>query len=404
MALEDRPGRDEYRQEADAAEAREMVQAETDKPVAPRGMSDDEAQKIQIQAMELVRSIGDAATGSTELKLFDGIANVGIHAQRNAAKQLDLLKTRVGTFLNEGGTSEEIAEGLRDLRLALNQINPAEMTHPGIGQRVVGVLPFFKGRFNPMVGALNKIALRYEPVSRQVGHIESKLRDARGLLVRDNVELRKVYEDVESQQLLIRRNAYLGELLIEQLDQRLVETDDPAKEDRIQNALHVVAMRVQGLRTMEEVHVQYFVSIEMTRQNNSRLGQSVEQTLTLTTNVVTVGLAIQSALVRQKRVMEATQRTREFLGTLVAANAAAIRQHTDEIGDLYHNPVIAMDKIAEAHNDLVEALNTAGRLRQEGIEVARENIGKLTQMSGSLEHQASGLLAEAATEIDPVEA
>ena len=38
---------------------------------------------------------------------------------------------------------------------------------------------------------------------------------------------------------------------------------------------------------MQEVHVQYFVSIELTRQNNNRLGQAVDRTLTLATNVVT---------------------------------------------------------------------------------------------------------------------
>ena len=50
---------------------------------------------------------------------------------------------------------------------------------------------------------------------------------------------------------------------------------------------------------MQEVHLQYFVSIELTRQNNNRLGQAVDRTLTLATNVVTIGLAIQAALVRQ---------------------------------------------------------------------------------------------------------
>jgi uncharacterized protein YaaN involved in tellurite resistance len=81
---------------------------------------------------------------------------------------------------------------------------------------------------------------------------------------------------------------------------------------------------------MEAVHTQYFISIEMSRQNNNRLGQAVDRTLTLATNVVTVGLAIQSALVRQRKVLEATRRTREFLGILVAANASP-SENTQEL-------------------------------------------------------------------------
>ncbi len=145
-------------------------------------------------------------------------------------------------------------------------------------------------------------------------------------------------------------------------------TDDARKRDRAQNVLYDVSVRVQDLRTMEEVNNQFFVSIEMTRDNNTRLGQAVERTLALATNTLMVGLAIQSALARQKRVLEATQRTREFLGELIVANAAAIKQHTNEIGDVYKNPVIAIEKLQQAHNDLLEALDTASRLKTEGIE------------------------------------
>ena len=153
-----------------------------------------------------------------------------------------------------------------------------------------------------------------------------------------------------------------------------------------------------------EAHVQYLVSIAISWQNNNRLGQAVERTLALASNVVTVGLAIQSALIRQKRVVEANVRTREFLGDLVAANAGAIRQHNQEIGDLYNNPVISMEKVTQAHNDLIEALTIAGRLRKEGIEAARDNIARLGQLSAGLEGRVSGLLTEGASGLKSVEA
>ena len=393
MAMKEYSGQGEEKRETIPSEADEKIPAEIKEPEVPKGMSDEEVQEVKSRAAELAEQLGSAA-GSVELELLDSIANVGLQAQRNAASQLDLMKTWMGAFLNEGGTSKEIANGLRDLRMALTQINPHEMAQPSAWYRVLDVLPFLKGRYNPVVRAMNKIALRYEPVSRQVVVIETKLREGRVLLARDNVELRKLYEEIETQQTSIRRNMYLGELIVQQLSQLLEHTGDSVKRDRIQTALHDVVMRVQDLRTMEEVHIQYFVSIEMSRQNNNRLGQSVERTLTLATNVVTVGLAIQSALISQNKVMEATQRTREFLGAMVVANAVAIRRHTQEIGDLYNNPVIAVEKMAQAHNDLVEALDTASRLRQEGIEAGRDNIAKLGQMSASLVERVSGLSEE----------
>lgn len=224
------------------------------------------------------------------------------------------------------------------------------------------------------------------------------------LLTRDNVELRKLYEQVEAYQLPIKKNAYMGELVMQQLDKALKSAEDPQKTDRIRNSLHDLSMRVQDLRTMEEVYVQFFVSIEMTRQNNTRLGQSVERTLAMATNLVMVGLAIQSALSRQKRVLEATQRTQEFLGNLVVANAATIKRHTEEIGDIYNKPVIAIEKVTQAHNELIEAMETASRLKQEGIDSARENIAKLSQMSAELQQKAGWLRERRETEPESIEA
>ena len=403
MVLEQDPDRKEEDQQLIPSDSLEITPAEIEEPTPPRGLSEEECDEIRKRTEVLVSELAESA-GSREMELLDSATHVGVQAQRNSATKLDLLRVRVGTMLNEEGTSNEIANGMRDLRVTLNEINPQQMTNPGLWYRFFGVLPFFSAKYNPVARALYKVALRYEPVSRQVTAIETKLREGRALLVRDNVELRKLYEQVEAEQSLIQKNAYLGELLMQQLAELLERTDEPMKRERIQSALHDVAMRVQDMRTMEQVHIQYFVSIEMTRQNNNRLGQSVERTLTLATSVVTVGLAIQAALMRQKKVMEATRRTREFLGDMIVANAVAIRQHTEEIGDLYNNPVIAMDKITQAHNELMEAMDTADRLKQEGIDAARQNIVKLNQLSTDMHQRASSLLDQGQEEPKSIEA
>ena len=88
----------------------------------------------------------------------------------------------------------------------------------------------------------------------------------------------------------------------------------------------------------------------------------------------------------------------------MVANAAAIKQHTEEIGDIYNNPVIAIEKITEAHNQLIEAMETASRLKQEGIDSARANIAKLSQMSADLQQRASLLLESGEPEAQSIEA
>ena len=111
---------------------------------------------------------------------------------------------------------------------------------------------------------------------------------------------------------------------------------------------------------------------------------------------LTVGLALQSALSNQRRVLDATRRTREFLGDLIVANAASIKQQVTEIGDVYRQPVLALEKLEQAHRDLEEAIEAASRLEAEGIQQARANIQRLEEMTQQLS-QRSGELPSSPT-------
>ncbi len=356
---------------------------------APRGLSEEELTGLKEQVSSFVAEL-DAATGSQEMILMDNLASLGMQTQRAAGGELETLRNQMVDVMVHRDASAGISKDMVDLRLALNEINPQLVSKHDLLHRVFFSLPIL--RHMPAARrVLEMIAVRYETVSRQVQFIEVRLNEGRRMLARDNVALRKVYEQIERQMLPVQKNAYFGELIMQELDKRLAAATDPLKRAHLQSSLHDVAMRVQDLRIMEEVFGQYFVSIDLTRQNNRRLVQAVERTLSLATNIVIVGLAIQTALGRQKRVLEATQKTREFLGNMIADNANAIRAHTQEIGDVYNNPAIALDKIAEAHDQLVEALKMVDQLEQRGSESARQNILRLTELSADLQQKALAL-------------
>ena len=51
-----------------------------------------------------------------QLAVLDEVTSVGVESQRNAGRQLELVKTRLATFLDAGGASKDIALELVDLR------------------------------------------------------------------------------------------------------------------------------------------------------------------------------------------------------------------------------------------------------------------------------------------------
>ncbi len=379
----------------------EIISKDAQMVEVPEGITEEEAQDLRDRATSLINQL-EEARGSNALALIDRVTTIGTQSQRKAGTELDLLKARMADLLTQNGAGTEISKDLVELRLVLNEINPHELSKPGFLRRLFSFLPFV-GKFPSLLRILERIAIRYETVSRQVQIVETKLREGRSMLRRDNIELRKLYEQVEAQQLPIRKSAYMGIHLMQHLNRLLTNIEDPLEEERFRNALHDVLMRVQDLRTMEEVHIQFFVSIEMTRQNNNRLSQSVDRTLSLASNMVMVGLAIQTALARQSKIMEATQRTQEFLGNMIVSNAAAIKRHTEEIGDVYNNPIVAIEKITHAHNDLIKAMEIANKLKQQGIEFAQENIAKLGQLTADLQERSRGLVDQGDAELTAVE-
>ena len=133
--------------------AAHVIDVVIDEPAAaPASMSAEEIELVHQQAEALVRGVRKS-TGSQQLAVLDEVTTVGLESQRNAGRQLELVKTRLATFLDAGGASKDVALELVELRGALDRINP-ELEQRSLWGRTVGLLPFM--RDNAMVRALEE--------------------------------------------------------------------------------------------------------------------------------------------------------------------------------------------------------------------------------------------------------
>lgn len=350
----------------------------------PQGLDDRAAGDLASKAEGLAASIlaqpGDRKAGRQ-------VGAMGVREQQRASKEIGLLKTRVGTMLKqlEGGGGE-IPKTLVQLRNTMDEINPQVLSQP------TGLAKWL-GRAPGIGKVLKRVAVKYESVQTQIDHIMAGLRHGKDKLLMDSAELEQLYEQVGAAQQGVQQSAYVGELLWQKLEEASDEDADPARRQKLQAMMQRVAMRVQDLRTMEQVNLQFFVSIDMTLQNNDMLCEQIDRTVMVTQSLLTVGLAIQAALASQKQIATAVREVQDSTAAMLEANAAAIGQQAKEIGDMQNNPVIALDRVKNAYNSLVGAMDEMERIRSVGTEKARAGIAELTRMSAALEPRTEALRA-----------
>ena len=360
------------------------VQAVALVPMRPKGVDDAAAVQLEQKAGDLAQQV---SANPEDRQLGRRLSALGVKDQQKASKEIGLLKTRVGTMMKQlEGEGGEIPKTLLQLRETMDEINPQVLGQSSGLSKLLGRVP--------AVGkVLKRIAMKYETVQTQIDNIMNGLRHGKDKLLQDNAELEQLYEQVGEAQLGVQQSAYMGELLWQKIEDRLVESSDPPERQKLQAMLHRVAMRVQDLRTMEQVNLQFFASIDMTVQNNDTLCEQVDRTVMVTQSLLTVGLAIQAALANQKQIAGAVKSVQASTAAMLEANAAAIGAQTREIGEMQNDPVIALESVKNAYTTLVGAMDDMERIRSEGTEKARAGIAELTKMSAALEPKVEALSA-----------
>jgi len=375
-----------------SAEITEDIRIDQARP--PKELDKEDRRKIGSEADAVIQRIM-TAEGSKELDYIDQAANVGFKAQQGASLKLDMFQERMGRVLAKDSTTQKMTSDILALKDSLSKINPADIKKEWIFN-FLKVLPFG----NSLIRILRTIDLRRQRVESLVTTIEESLKTGRDMLVRDNAELVTLYKDMEDTQLSIQKNAYFAELMGQKLQDAIVNTEDDSKKAKLRNVLFRIITRDQDLRAMEEAYEQFFVSIGITRENNSLLVSTVQRMLTLGMNVITVAFAIHVALARQRDVLEAVRATRGFIGKMLESNAETIRRHVKEIGDLYKEPIIAIQSLEKAHTNLLAAIDEIDQLKTASIENAKVNIEKLKMLSDEMKRKRTGTQAGEITSLE----
>jgi len=275
-------------------------------------------------------------------------------------------------------------EKLLELRTAMDDLNPHSLSNAwwfswmpkGIKRK-----------------AIAKFVHKYEPMQKHVNGILAGLRSGKDELLEVSIDLEHQYTEIEAAQKEIQSEIYIGELFIEEVEnlESDVESEDVQEQQKLASVKNKGARRIRDLRTKEQAAVQFFISIDQTVATNELLSEQIDSALTVGPMVMTNALRIQAALAKQDTVKQAVESFQEGLGDMMAQNAAAVNKAAKEVGDLYNNPVIALEKMEEGFDQLMQAVQTANETMATSTLKARESSARLAEMTAELAPVAEGL-------------
>ncbi len=369
----------------------------------PKYINESEQTVLVKKSEEIVTKFGENVT---DWKMIEQITGVGMEAQIECSEEINLLNRKIGNIIDVSkGPGQHINKGITDLTKKLDEINP----HIKLKEAEdLKKMSFWRKGFRkiPKIGdILAEIATKHTTVNEQVADMKASLIGGKDMLDRDNADLKRLFSNVEQKQIKVQKNAYLGELLMDNLEKLMSKIIEAFEKNKVTEVLHDVSVRVQDLRVMEQQNEQFFVTMGMTINNNRRLGDAVMRTLTMAENCVAMALATLGAIQNQKKVAEANAATRTFIGDLTKQTAAMTKAQTAEIAKQYSEPSIAIEDLKTAFDDLVGAVDIYNEAQEKGIELAKQNISTLKDMSAKLSEKSAGLKSSVAKRSEkPLEA
>jgi uncharacterized protein YaaN involved in tellurite resistance len=352
----------------------------------PPSFSDEQLQTTRTKAVELAEETLQRTGDRSVIRRFD---QLGRKEQEELTHNMSFLQTRLHRVMDDvSGDKEKIPTDLLQLRERLDELNPHVAGRTQWYHRLLFFLP------SPAKKALKRIARKYETVNQQINGILTSLREGKEQLMEDNSALETLLKKVDQCKREVECQAYLGELLIVEIEKRVPRAEQGPDRQRLQRLVSRLYTRVQDMRVMEQVNLQFDVSISQTMENNDQLIDSIDRTLNVARPLLAITLSLQVALQRQKRVARAKETIESAMGEMLQANAEQIRQQTREIGDLFAQPVLGLKKVQAAYNAVLDAMDIAERNRAQAIKTARKNIGELQSMSSNLQERVESFRAQ----------
>jgi uncharacterized protein YaaN involved in tellurite resistance len=376
----------ENKEEALVFSSKENIQQEVgvlekkeDKLIVSEEIQKDPA--VESKAQQYVQQLLD--TSIDKAKRRDAVDNFGGRTTEKArhisAMLQQPIKNLKSSTIDGGGP---IADGLIELTLQVEELDPLQLTETGGFSRLLGAILFF-GK------PIKKYFLKFENAQSVIERIIISLDVGRTQLLTDNKILAgdqvKLREMTIQLQKLIQIGQRMDEILAEKLDAEVLEEQEKTFIET--ELLFPLRQKLQDLHQQLLVNQQGYIAIEIIIRNNRELIRGVQRAKDVTITALQVAVTVALALHNQKIVLDKITALNETTDRLLSSTSQMLATQGVEIQKQASSTMLNMDNLRENFQILRSAVQELTSFRQKALPEMANAIVTMSHLAEEAEEE-----------------
>src|SRR5690606_12096291 len=143
--------------------------------------------------------------------------------------------------------------------------------------------------------------------------------------------------------------------------------DDSRRSFMEEELLFPLRQRILDLQQQLAVSQQGILALEVVIRNNRELIRGVDRSINVTVSALNVAVVVAMALANQRLVLDRVRSINTTTSDLIAGTAQALRTQGVEIQTQASSTVLDMEKLEQAFNDVIGAIDEVSRYRREAL-------------------------------------
>ncbi|WP_344100152.1 toxic anion resistance protein [Myceligenerans crystallogenes] len=267
-----------------------------------------------------------------------------------------------------------VAKSLVELRLTVEELDPAKAEEGGLGRFLRDLVPFRK--------QLQSYFARYVSAQGQLDKIIRALQNGQDTLLKDNAavegEKARLWQTMTKLQEYATLTAALDTALAGEIER--IRAVDPAKADAFtSDLLFEVRQKHQDLLTQLAVSAQGYLALDVVRKNNAELVKGVERATTTTVSALRTAVIVSQALANQKLVLDQIDALSATTSNIIVATSEMLKQNSARVAEQATNPSVSLQSLETAFTNIYETIDAVDGYKAQAVETMGQTVTALQQ-------------------------